>query len=148
MKVRVHRNLHTGGWSVQHKTPKGWRLYARADFVALQWCRWRVSEAGSARAKRQGRRNVHAFAEGRLQTLLGAGEAKGEWPCGRPKKRGQAVSYNPYTMDTFQSPSGKPVRYSRRAYFLPTGVALATRAREWDPKRARGFSPGKSQEPS
>ncbi len=68
--VRVYLNLHrtkAAGrkvYSVQGRTEKGWRVESYTPQLALRFARFVVSEAGRARARAEGRRNVHAFVEG------------------------------------------------------------------------------------
>lgn len=58
--VRVYRNLHARLWSVL----VGGRVVARLPRLALAGVTFVVRPGGAARAAREGRRNVHAFARG------------------------------------------------------------------------------------
>jgi hypothetical protein len=58
---RVYRNLHKKCWSVQHKTPQGWRLLAHMQSLACANVTFSVSEAGRQRVLSSGRKNVHAY---------------------------------------------------------------------------------------
>lgn len=64
--VRVHRNLHRKTWTLS----QGGRVVAHADILALEDGRFIVSRAGWRRSREQGRRNVHAFVEGKLRKTL------------------------------------------------------------------------------
>ena len=86
-KVRVYRNLHKKCVSVK----QGGIVRCHATNVVLNECRFIVSEAGQARVRREGKKNVHAFIEGyvvdtkRCLELLDFG-----W---------NTVSYDPYDVD-------------------------------------------------
>lgn len=74
-RVRVHWNLHLGGWSVLHNhAGLGWRVQDHAAEVRLADAEFRVSKAGRARALREGRRNVHAWFEGEVVSLRSMGD--------------------------------------------------------------------------
>lgn len=62
--VRVYRNLHKKCWSVQTKTKKGWRVTAHLINFCVFNPRYKVYKSGVIRAKKEGKRNVHAFIEG------------------------------------------------------------------------------------
>lgn len=60
---RIYRNLHRGCWSVQHKVPgKGWRLYCHANILTTDHVDFKVYDTGRERVRKEGRKNVHAFA--------------------------------------------------------------------------------------
>jgi hypothetical protein len=56
-KYYIYRNLNRGGFSVKHKG----LVIDRIDEFAADNVEFRVSEASRRRAKREGRRNVHAY---------------------------------------------------------------------------------------
>jgi len=112
MKVRVYFNLHRDQLSVQHKTPKGWRLWRHAAQVALHNIRFKVSESGRQRVLREKRKNVHAFIEGELVLVTGD-----------PINPTTVVTYNPYTMPSFQIVgSGEPIHSAK--YAVITGKEI------------------------
>lgn len=67
MIVRVYWNLHKKLWSIQTKTPKGWRVTAHLKALALHDCSFSVSAAGRSRVLKERRKNVHAFIVGNLR---------------------------------------------------------------------------------
>jgi len=84
-RVRVHWNLHRGGYSV---TVKG-RVVDTPAAVCLRNVRFVVSDAGLARIRKLGRRKVVAWAEGELCSPV-------EAPAGAP-----TVTFNPWKGDRF-----------------------------------------------
>lgn len=56
-KFYIYRNLHKGGFSVKHKG----LVVDRLDNFTADDVEFRVSQAGQSRAKRESRRNVHAY---------------------------------------------------------------------------------------
>jgi hypothetical protein len=62
-QFRIHRNLHSKTWTIQHKIPGvGWRKLASAESIYAPSVTFTVSEAGRVRARNERRKNVHAFA--------------------------------------------------------------------------------------
>lgn len=88
MRVEVYWNLHKHVWSVRHKG----RVIKHLDFVTLRDVTWVVQPAGNARVRREGKKNVHAFARGTLGDIDDVMGAK--WDCLR-------LVYNPYKFDSF-----------------------------------------------
>lgn len=68
MRVRVHRNLHRGDWSVKQYVDIGgtnaWRVRDHVERITLLQPTFHVSEAGRQRVLRDKRKNVHAYVEG------------------------------------------------------------------------------------
>ena len=89
-KVRVYWNLHKKCWSVQDC--KTGRVIRHESSVTLSAGKFVVRKAGQEKVRREGKKNVHAFAVGTVSTL--DGPAFFSDYC-RP------VSYNPYVNDTF-----------------------------------------------
>lgn len=90
MKIRIYYNLHRKLFSIQHRTPKGWRLWRHADNVTMHFPTFKVSEHGRQRVLREKRKNVHAFIEGMLSAPM----------CVDPDDL-QRVTYNPYKCGSF-----------------------------------------------
>jgi len=112
MQVRVYRNLHKKTYSIQAKTPKGWRVVEHRDFLFLSEAYFNVSEAGRQRVLREKRKNVHAYVEGELI----------ENAC---FKIGDQIRYNPYRASTFTDEQGKQVNYSKCVYLNAGGIFKA-----------------------
>lgn len=93
--VRVYRNLRDKCWSIQRKTPKGWRVWLRWDYVVLDDVHFVVNKAGQNRVRKENKKYVHAFAYGTLMANT----------CG-PSERMIRVNYNPYDNDQFQTRHG------------------------------------------
>ena len=112
-RVEVYWNLHKKCWSVR-STATG-RIIAHRESLHLMFVKWVVQPGGRARVLREGKKNVHAFARGYLVPeqghystfLVDAGELSDA----------DALMYNPYRMEGFQTvDGGKPVNESEKAY--------------------------------
>ena len=115
-RVRVYRNLKTGNWSIQIKTPKGWRVGGHATSVELLAADCHVSDAGRARVLREQRKHVHAYIEGNIDFLNMGGFPYGD---------ADAISYNPYKAGTFTTSDGEPVTGARRVRLNPNHSVYA-----------------------
>lgn len=104
--VDVYFNLHKKVWSVRNRKTR--RVVAHLDNLILHNVTFRVSAAGNARVRREGRKNVHAFARG---TYMGTDYK-------RPPFGGTNVTYNPYKYTTFVDAADEtPVHRARLAIF-------------------------------
>jgi hypothetical protein len=66
-QVRAYRNLKNGLISIQHyKKGKGWILSGHCDNCVLVNVSFKISESGRQRVLNLRKRNVHAFAIGKL----------------------------------------------------------------------------------
>ena len=68
-RVQIYKNLHNGMWSIRCTRSK--LVIAHASYVVLSDVTFKVSEAGRQRVIREGKKNVHAFAEGILENWAG-----------------------------------------------------------------------------
>lgn len=124
---QVYRNLHTGSWSLKHPT-RG-LVTGHADRVVLADAIFSVAPRANARVRATGRKEVHAWVDGRV--LLGTEEST----AGLDR-----VRYNPMEHRRFvRAEDGTPVTRSPR-------VVLDADGRVWadcrhlppvDAKRAR-----------
>ena len=113
--VRIYWNLHKGQWSIQDK--KSGLVVGRQPEVFLEGAyfeptydkrgrhiepKFKVRQGGRMRVIKEGKKNVHAFAEGWYPST---------WIS--PKHyhdEGREVTYNPYKNDTFvYKDTGEPV---------------------------------------
>lgn len=113
--VRIYWNLHKGQWSIQDK--KSGLVVGRQPEVFLEGAyfeptydkrgrhiepKFNVRQGGRMRVIKEGKKNVHAFAEGWYPST---------WIS--PKhydEEGRSVTYNPYKNDTFvYVDNGEPV---------------------------------------
>jgi hypothetical protein len=93
LRVRVHRNLHNGMYSVvQHGL-----VVAHASHIVLSVCEFIVNESGRQRVIRDKRKNVHAFVVG----YLACNQNVESLPT--------RVSYNPYKGASFVTPENDSV---------------------------------------
>jgi hypothetical protein len=91
MRVRVYWNIRKKCFSVQTKEKRGWRLWLHTDQIWLDAPQFHVSQAGNARVRREGRKNVHAFIEGTEDPLIDWGMALEEFA-----EDSIEVTYDPY----------------------------------------------------
>ena len=98
MKYRLYWNLHKKKWSLQNRQTG--RVQQHVTAYTMYDAKFVVRPAGQAKVRREGKKNVHAFAVGT------GGFRDGIATClsGRP------VTYNPYVNDTFVfADTGEPV---------------------------------------
>ena len=97
LRVRVHRNLHRGDWSVTD--PRIGRVIAHVSDITLTGARFRVQPAGVEAIRATGRRLVCAYAVGTLAAACSAPDVA-DW---------QRVSFNPWRATTFTTAAGRPI---------------------------------------
>ena len=102
MRVRVYWNLHKQKYSVQDAKTN--RVVAHVTAIALQDCKLTIRKSGQERARKEGRKNVHAFVTGMFYTDE---RYKNAWWIDGARQ----VSYNPYKNDTFMR-ENKPIHTS------------------------------------
>ena len=114
-KVRVYWNLHKHTWSMQ--SCKSGLVIDHRQFVSLKDAKFVVRKGGQKRVREQGKKNVHAFAVGRIindiQQVYDSWETPYTDDYFMYKNIGNIlnwnrVMYNPYTDDYFM--------YSRNDY--------------------------------
>lgn len=87
MRTDVYWNLHKHIWSLRQKG----KVVAHMGTVVLSDVTFRVQPAGRERVRREGKKNVHAFAQGNYEPASSY----------RDHKVGRRITYNPYKHDTF-----------------------------------------------
>jgi hypothetical protein len=87
--VRAYWNLHKKKWSLQDR--KTGRVFTHVDAITLADGKFVVRPAGQAKVRREGKKNVHAFAVGDVSLRNGF----------RQTDNSRRVKYNPYVDDTF-----------------------------------------------
>lgn len=108
--VEVYWNLHRKVWSIRDRRTR--RVVCHAAGLTLDDVTFVVSAAGNARVRREGRKNVHAFARGTLVSFNGT-----------PDDGADEVTYNPYKHTTFVlRDDGTPVHTAARAWLGPRMV--------------------------
>jgi hypothetical protein len=109
LRVRVHRNLHNGMYSV---VQNGF-VVAHATHIVLTACEFIVNQAGRARVLAQKRKNVHAFVAG----YLAATQLCESFP--------DKVTYNPYKNESFVDADGTKIERAAGACInSPGGVTI------------------------
>ena len=97
LKARVYWNLHKKCWSLQDRTTG--RVYMHVTAITLADAKFVVRPAGREKVRREGKKNVHAFAVGDVSLRNGLATSSG-----------RRVTYNPYVNDTFVfADTGEPV---------------------------------------
>lgn len=106
MPVRVHFNLHVGGFSVT----VGGRVVARVPAITLAGVEFRVQQGGLAAARRERRRRVCAYALGTIESLDPSPDVAGL----------RKVTFRPWgDADTFvYADDGGAVREAGRVVFV------------------------------
>lgn len=121
---KMYWNLHKNCWSVK-PVYRGAKV-AHATLVEMEDVRLVVQPAGRERVRREGKKNVHAYAKGRLEKsvfypydmyevteLSRLAQAKGM----------RRLTYNPYVTDTFVDlETGAPVLRAAKVLALPHGA--------------------------
>lgn len=103
MKVQVYFNLHKRLFSVRDATTR--KVITHTESISLYNVRFKVSAAGRRRVLREGRKNVHAYAEGFVSSV-----EYGASICAR------RVTYNPYCHSTFiECHGGEEIHGASRA---------------------------------
>ena len=115
--VRVFKNWKLGCYNIMQSG----RLLASARQVRLTGVEFLVRESGRQRMLERGRRNVHAYAVGRLVDYVHTGESRSlERIPGRP------VSYDPHACGSFvDDETQDPVAAAEIAHFDESGVVYA-----------------------
>jgi hypothetical protein len=86
MYVQVYWNLHKNIWSIRNKG----KVIAHRNALTLSDVTFRVQPAGRDRVRREGKKNVHAFACGTFDTRKISDSASM-----------RKITYNPYKFDSF-----------------------------------------------
>lgn len=118
--VHVHRNLNRDVWSIT----RGGKVVGWEPAVLLVAVEFRVQPAGRRRARRERRKNVHAYAAGRMLCWgLAALEAYEAIQDQAEGYRGELVSYTPFgPVAAFQrAVDSAPVTLADFALFDPEG---------------------------
>lgn len=134
-QVRVYRNLTRKCWSVEYrenylrgsKSAHRWVVAGHSQALVLQDVRFTVNPATRDRVRATGKKEVHAWAIGRLVACA-------EW-CGTDgglyfRAAGMChtlIGYNPKRDDLFtvrEAPAGDPVSRANMAHLEGTGMVL------------------------
>lgn len=117
MYVRVYFNLHRKCFSVQHKG----KVIAHVADIALVDCNFKVGQAGNAKVRREGKKNVHAYVSGTVQA----------WDRGHREvilaDNEHAVTYQPYKYNQFTLSGQEGVPISKASAALLFGKAIIAR---------------------
>lgn len=110
-EVDVYFNLHKRLWSVRDRKTRS--VVAHVEDIVLADVTFRVSPAGNARVRREGRKNVHAFASG---TVVDAGDFGAQ-------SNAVGVTYDPHRDTTFvERGTFRPVHSATMAWLAGKSV--------------------------
>lgn len=110
MRVRVYKNLHKNCYSVKamEGSMKG-LVIAHCDNIVLRDVRYLVYQKGRERVLREKCKNVHAYVEGNIVSIVPINKSKFSIPLytDLPFKDTLPVTYNPYKYDSFVFTDGE-----------------------------------------
>ena len=109
-KVEVYKNLHKDCFSVRQKGKVIDHIKWPRDFYVTDAILV-VQPGGRKRVRKEKVKNVHAFVKG---TNTSIGGLLKRVIYNRCRTR---VTYDPYTMETFQTMEGEPVTYAEEVLF-------------------------------
>lgn len=110
--VQVYFNLHRRCWSVRQRG----RVIGHATTMSLINVEWRVQPSGRERVRREGRKNVHAYASGCIHPVFTFDGFE------------EVVRYNPYKLETFVvGPYETPLHSSTFAHFTVNEIGRSPR---------------------
>lgn len=113
MIVQVYANLRKGCWSVRDAKTR--RVVGHLDRMALKDVAFRVSIKGRDRVRREGQKNVHAFAQGTLDAIRHFEDLDGF----------THVLYDPYQHSSFVTEDGDQIYNASYVLFDIDRVVLA-----------------------
>lgn len=115
MLVRCYRNLRNKCYSVQVKTPNGWRVKYHLKSFGIANATFKVSEVLRQKIIRQQQKEVHAFVVGELIKPKQVKEIA--------VSSANKISYNPYNAGYFYKVTDlSPIYSCPRVIFTPDGV--------------------------
>ncbi len=113
-KFYLYRNLRTGGFSIKHLG----LVCDRGDIFEMHNVEFHVSDAGSNRAKKEQRRNVHAYMVAEEYTKLDGAV----WHEDKDLIR---VTYHPFKDDTFViADTSEPILHANYAIAIKGRVYI------------------------
>ena len=113
--IRVYRNLNRKCWSVQARVDGAWKVVGWARLIIMRDVNFKVSRAGADRVRRDKRKNVHAYCEGKWVDA---------WLPALGYDRWRDVSYDPYTSYHFTDPHGNRMDEAEVVICTSTGRSL------------------------
>lgn len=124
MKVRVYRNLHKSCYSVKAMEGENKnRVIYHASEVLLTNVKFVVYESGRQRVLERKQKNVHAFVDGNMASVVPIGADIGS--IIEEEINDAKVSYNPYRFGYFYyTTTLDRVDISSRAILNPRGVFI------------------------
>jgi len=120
-RVRVHKNLHTGAWSIRAQIRNGkgrlqWKVIETRASVTLHGWHTETSAKGAERIRRNRCREVVACIDGTLGSDIDPAAYSY-----RPYALWDWISYNPYRSDEFHTADGISVAAGSIMVFPSTG---------------------------
>lgn len=128
MRVRVYKNLHKDCYSVRAmEGPMKGLVIAHCNNIVLKDAKYIVSEKGRERVLRERTKNVHAFVEGYIVSLVTIGKSGFDYPIHTqlPFETSYEVTYNPYKFSSFvYKESHTPIEKSCYAVLNSNGIHI------------------------
>jgi len=121
MKVDIYQNLHQDCLSVRSREPyeRYGRVIAHVDSIVIRDVEFIVQPSGVERVRKEGRRNVHAFARGNWYDET---DRKDAFLGGEPTR---FVVYNPFVYNHFVfSGTKRPIESCDVCYIEPGAVEV------------------------
>ena len=123
--IEVYRNLHKNCFSIRKDGKVVDYLYDNQE-LHLTNVKFRVQPAGREKVRREKKKNVHAYVKGTIAPFGGLQRKKLIRMCA------QTVSYDPYTMDSFETVSdGEPIHEAPHI-ILMKGKVFVSRYRKYE----------------
>lgn len=131
MRVRVYKNLHKNCYSVRamEGSMKG-LVIAHCDNIVLKDVKYIVSQKGRERVLRERTKNVHAFVEGHIVSMVTIGKSGFDFPLHTqlPFEDSIEVTYNPYKFSSFVYKRNQtPIEHSNYAVLNDKGIHIPYR---------------------
>lgn len=121
MKLYCYRNLHRDLWSIQANQ----RVIGHEDSVFIGDPEFRVRKGGQARARRDRKKNVHAFVVGAFERVVANVPFEIHQDPESPF-RWRQVTYNPFVDDSFvELPWRTPIEKADVALLTTEGRCFA-----------------------
>ena len=128
MRVRVYKNLHKDCYSVKAmEGPMKGLVVAHCHNIVLRDAKYIVSQKGRERVLRERNKNVHAFVEGKIVSMVTVSKSSFDFPIhtSLPFDKTTEATYNPYKYDSFvHRATSEPIEESNYAVLNSNGIHI------------------------
>ena len=127
MRVRVYKNLHKNCYSIKAMEGDSKnRVIFHATSICLSNVSFKVYESGRQRVLEKKSKNVHAYVEGEIESIILSNGHTTEYPFFKTIdtiSQPHRVSYNPYKFNTFvEVDTLQPISSCHYCHLNETGV--------------------------